>query len=109
MIRSNRIASFAVTALAAAGLGAAALVGAGTAAASTADVAFLEDVSSIGITYDAAEDAVYDGQLVCQRLDEGTDPVDVLNDYSASSPELTVKQAKAFILAAAGAYCPEHL
>lgn len=108
MITTTRIASFAVTALATVGLSAAALAGAGAASADSTDY-FLDDVASIGISYDSEADAVSDGLLVCQRLDEGSDPSAVLSDYRASSPDLTVKQAKGFILAAAGAYCPEYL
>lgn len=109
MIRTARVASLAVTALAAAGLGAVALVGAGAASASTADDLFLQDVAGAGIVYDTDRDAIRDGGLVCQRLDEGADPDDILADYRAASPDLTVKQGKAFIVAAAGAYCPEYL
>lgn len=109
MIRNNRFASFTVTALAAAGLGAAALVGAGAASASTADDRFLEDVANIGIAYDTDQDAMSDGKLVCRSLDKGSDPDDILADYRAVSPELTVKEAKGFIVAAASAYCPEYL
>jgi hypothetical protein len=109
MIRTTRVVSFAVTAIAAAGIGAAALVGAGTASATTADDAFLRDVARAGISYDTDLDAMSDADLVCQRLDEGADPDDILADYRAASPELSVKQGKAFIVAAATAYCPEYL
>ncbi|MCP9275442.1 DUF732 domain-containing protein [Mycolicibacterium arenosum] len=109
MIRTTRLASFAVTALAAAGLTTSALIGAGAASAGTVDDLFLEDVANVGIAYDTASGAINDGQLVCQRLDEGADPDDILADYRAASPELTVRQAKGFIVAAATAYCPEYL
>lgn len=109
MIRCTRLASFAVTALAATGLAVSALVGAGAASAGTVDDLFLEDVADAGIVYDTASGAISDGQLVCQRLDAGTEPDDILADYRAASPELSVRQAKAFIVAAATAYCPEYL
>jgi hypothetical protein len=106
---TTRFVSLAVSAVAAAGIGAAALAGAGAASAVNPDRDFLDDVASIGISYTSDKDAVFDGKLVCQRLDQGVDPNDVLADYRTASPDVSVKQAKGFILAAAGAYCPEHL
>jgi hypothetical protein len=109
MSTTTRIASFAAAVTLAAGIGAAALAGAGAANAINPDRAFLDDIAGVGISYTSDKDAVSDGKLVCQRLDQGADPNDVLADYRTASPDVSVKQAKGFILAAAGAYCPEHL
>lgn len=109
MFTRNPLASFAVTAIAAAGLAVGALIGAGSAAADVNDYRFLEAIDEAGIAYDTGDDAIYDGKFVCQRLDEGADADTVLAEYEAASPELTTRQAKDFILAAADAYCPEYL
>ena len=106
---TQKIAKFAVTAVAAAGLGAAAFAGAGTASAGSADTEFLRTVDQIGIVYDSPEDAFHDAHLVCERLDYGTDPDDILESYLEVSPDLTTRDGKDFILAAATAYCPEYL
>jgi hypothetical protein len=111
MNATQKIAKFAVTAIAAAGLGAAAFAGAGTASASTADSQFIDAIAKIGISYDTPKDAIFDGHLVCSKLDDGTDPDDIVASYREvpylDAPSL--KQAQGFVVAAATAYCPEYI
>ena len=109
MIATQKLAKFAVTAIAAAGLGAAAFAGAGTASAGTVDAQFVDDIAKIGITYDSPKDAIFDAHVVCNKLDGGTDPDAVVAAYRKASSDISVKEAQGFVVAAASAYCPEYV
>jgi Protein of unknown function (DUF732) len=108
MFATNRVTTFAVTAVAATGFGLAALVGAGTASAFTSvDDEFLAAISAEGISYDSSRVAVSNAQYVCGAIDDGADPID-LGDEILSNTDLTTHQAAVFVVESVFNYCPEY-
>jgi hypothetical protein len=103
------IATFAKLTVAAAGLSIAALAGAGAASAGSADIGFLNELDEIGIIYPSADDVISDAHVVCNKLDGGADPDDILASFREYQPDLSAKSSKAFLVASARAYCPEYL
>lgn len=108
MFATNRVATFAATAIAATGLGLAAFTGAGTASAfSSVDDEFLSNISDEGISYDSAATAVSNARYVCNSIDDGADPLD-LGDEILSNTDLTTHQAAVFVVESVFNYCPEN-
>jgi len=108
MFASNRLTKFAGTALVAGAFGLAAVATAGTAGAvSSTDDAFLTEISSEGISYDAPKAAIKNAHYVCSALDDGADPVD-LGQEILDNTDLTTHQAAVFVVSAVNAYCPEY-
>ena len=108
MFATNRVTTFAATAIAAAGLGLAAFAGAGTASALTStDDEFLSNISDEGISYDSARTAISNAQYVCGSIDDGADPLD-LGDEILANTDLTTHQAAVFVVESVFNYCPEH-
>lgn len=108
-MKITALTKFAVPAIAAAGLSLAALSGAGVASAGSADTGFLNELDEIGIIYPSATDVITDAHVVCNRLDDGEDPDDILASFREYQPDLSAKSAHAFLVASARAYCPEYL
>ncbi len=100
--------SLAGTALTAAALGMATLGLAGTANAASADKEFLAAVEQAGISVDNPQQVIKVAKNVCAALDDGTSPDSILSQIT-SQTDLTTKQAKAFIVDSAQAYCPEYI
>jgi hypothetical protein len=108
MFATHRLATFAGTALLAGALGLAAVATAGTAGAvSSVDDAFLNDISSEGISYDTPKAAISNAHYVCSSLDDGADPVDLGQEILANT-DLTTHQAAVFVVASVNAYRPEY-
>jgi Protein of unknown function (DUF732) len=108
MFAHTRFATFAGTALVAGALGLAAVATAGTAGAlSSTDDSFLTEITSEGISFDTAKDAVSDAHYVCSALDDGADPVD-LGQEILDNTDLTTHQAAVFVVASVSTYCPEY-
>jgi len=106
MIVRHRITTWAVTSLGAAAVGLA-MATAGHAAASSVDDTFLAQISSAGIAFSSAQGAVSDGHQVCDELGDGGTGVSVATEIMANT-DLTTRQAATFVVAAAGAYCPQY-
>jgi Protein of unknown function (DUF732) len=108
MFATHRLTTFAGTALLAGALGLAAAATAGTAGAvSSVDDAFLNDITSEGISYDTPKGAIRNAHYVCNSLDDGADPVD-LGQEILDNTDLTTHQAAVFVVASVNAYCPEY-
>ena len=91
--------------VAAAGVTAAALVTAAPAYANPADDAFIDTVTSHGITFPSTEYAIDTAHQVCDRIDSGQSPASVATEISGNSG-LGVDDTGFFVGAAIGVYCP---
>jgi len=89
----------------AAGVAAAALVSAAPAYASPADDAFIDAVTSNGITFPSNEYAIDTAHQVCDRIDSGQSPASVATEISGNSG-LSTDDTGFFVGAAIGVYCP---
>jgi hypothetical protein len=108
MFATHRLTKFAGTALVVGSLGLAAFAAAGTAGAvSSADDAFLTDISSEGISYDTPKAAISNAHYVCSALEDGADPVD-LGSEILQNTDLTTHQAAVFVVTAVDTYCPNY-
>jgi hypothetical protein len=105
---AHRITKIAATAVTGAALGLSALTTAGSAGALTsADAAFLTDITSAGITYDDASVAVSNAHAVCEALDAGYAPEDIAIEL-LSLNDLSVNQAATIVVSSVEAYCPSY-
>jgi hypothetical protein len=101
--------SIAGTVLAAGTLGIAAIVGAGAANADAVDETYLASLAQAGIPQIAPDRAILAGHAVCQNLDEGPTPGQLVAAFNAERVFATKEQNEAMIIASMTAYCPEHL
>jgi hypothetical protein len=109
MITSRFTKSIAGTVLAAGTLGFAAIVGAGTANADAVDDTYLASLAQAGIPQIAPDRAILAGHAVCQNLDEGATPAQLIASFVAQKVFATRQQDEAMIIASMTAYCPHHL
>jgi hypothetical protein len=92
--------------------GAAAIIGLAAPAhaeASGSDASFLAALDQAGITHRGANQAIAAGKSVCELMDGGLSPMDTVNAVHSTNPGFTTEHAARFAVAAATAYCPEHL
>ena len=102
---ATRITAAVTTAIGAAAIGLA-VVTAGAAGASTTDDDFIEQMKSVGITFDTPEDGVQQGHQVCKELAAGKTGTQIAQEV-LSQTDLTSKQAASFVVGATKAYCPQ--
>jgi hypothetical protein len=101
--------SIAGTLLAAGTLGIAAIVGAGAANADAVDDAFVASLAEAGIPQIDPALEITAGQAVCQNLDEGATPDQLVAAFVARKVFATKEQDEAMIIASMTAYCPQYL
>ncbi|SPM35580.1 hypothetical protein MRAB57_3405 [Mycobacterium rhizamassiliense] len=96
-----------LTTIAAIGIGTAAigLAAAGTAAASSADDAFLSQMTAVGISFSSPQEAVRAGHQVCKELAAGKTEADIAVEIR-SQTQLSPKQVAYFVVDASNIYCP---
>jgi Protein of unknown function (DUF732) len=110
MMFTNRFTkSIAGTVLAAATLGIAAIVGAGAANADAVDDTYVASLAHAGIPQIKPELAISAGHAVCQNLDEGATPDQLVAAFVAKEVFATKQQDVAMITASMTAYCPQYL
>ncbi|HET6736374.1 DUF732 domain-containing protein, partial [Mycobacterium sp.] len=97
------------TVLAAGTLSIAAFVGAGAANADAVDDTYLASLAQAGIPQIAPDRAILAGHAVCQNLDEGVTPDQLIAAFVAKKVFATPQQDEAMIVASMTAYCPQHL
>jgi Protein of unknown function (DUF732) len=102
---SPRITAAVTTAIGAAAIGLA-VATASTAGATATDDDFISQMTSMGISFPSAQEAVKEGHQVCRELAAGKTGVDVGREV-LSQTDLTTKQAAYFVVDATKAYCPE--
>jgi hypothetical protein len=102
---SPRITAAVTTAIGAAAIGLA-VATASTAGATATDDDFISQMTSMGISFPSAQEAVKEGHQVCRELAAGKSGVDVGREV-LSQTDLTTKQAAYFVVDATKAYCPE--
>jgi Protein of unknown function (DUF732) len=102
---SPRVTAAVTTAFGAAAVGLA-VATAGAAGATTADDAFIAQMTGAGITFTSAQEAVKEGHQVCRELAAGKTGTDVATEV-LSQTDLTTKQAASFVVGATKAYCPQ--
>lgn len=84
------------------------LAAAATAHADDGDNAFLASLKSEGITdHLSPSSAIAAAHMVCQQVEEGTSPEDILGDVIGST-SMPAYHAGYFVGAAIHAYCPHH-
>jgi hypothetical protein len=101
--------SLAGTVLAAGTLGVAAIIGAGAATADAVDDNYIASLNQAGIPQIAPDRAILAGHAVCQNLDEGATPRQLIAAFVAKNVFATPQQDEAMIVASITAYCPHHL
>jgi hypothetical protein len=110
MMFTNRFTkSIAGTVLAAGTLGIAAIVGAGAANADAVDDTFVASLAQAGIPQIKPELEMSAGHAVCQNLDEGATPDQLVAAFVAKKVFATKQQDEAMIVASMTAYCPQYL
>lgn len=113
MATTSKITKFAGTAIAAAGLSIGAFLGAGNASAfigsSSVDAGFIDTLDELGIEYESTNGVIDLAHTVCDELDEGTDPDDIVATFQDANPDLSTDGAQDFVVASVQAYCPEYL
>jgi len=110
MMFTNRFTkSIAGTVLAAGTLGIAAIVGAGAANADAVDDTFVASLAQAGIPQISPDLEITAGRAVCQNLDEGATPDQLVAAFVARKVFATKEQDKAMIVASMTAYCPQYL
>lgn len=73
------------------------------------DAGFLAALDQAGITTRGANQAIAAGRAVCQLMDQGLSPMDTVGAVQSTNPGFNPEHAARFAVAAASAYCPEHL
>jgi hypothetical protein len=102
---SPRITAAVTTAIGAAAVGLA-VATAGAAGASTTDDDFIQQMNSVGISFNSPEEGVQQGHQVCKELAAGKTGTEIAREV-LSQTDLTSKQAASFVVAATKAYCPQ--
>jgi len=87
---------------------------AGSAAAPTSiastpdqDNKYIQALNDRGISFSNNNDAVYNGKLVCQDVDQGMTVPQIVSAFRASNPALGAN-ATAYVAVSVRAYCPQH-
>jgi hypothetical protein len=107
---TNRFTKSIATAVLAAGtLGIAAIFGAGAANADVVDDAYLASLAQAGIPQIAPDRAILAGHAVCQNLNEGATPDQLVAAFVAKKVFATKEQDVAMLVASMTAYCPQYL
>jgi Protein of unknown function (DUF732) len=107
---TNRLAkSIAGTVLAAGTLGIAAIVGAGAANADAVDDTYVASLAQAGIPQIKPVLEISAGHAVCENLDEGATPDQLVAAFVAKNVFATKQQDEAMIIASMTAYCPQYL
>jgi hypothetical protein len=101
--------SMAGTVLAAGCFGIAAISGAGAANADAVDDTYVASLAQAGIPQIKPELEISAGRAVCQNLDEGATPDQLLTAFAAKKVFATKEQDRAMIVASMTAYCPQYL
>jgi|SRR4029453_1896046 Protein of unknown function (DUF732) len=101
--------SVAASVLAAGTLGLVAIVGAGAANADAVDDTFVANLAQAGIPQIDPVLEISAGRAVCQNLDEGATPDQLVAAFVAKRVFATREQDKAMIVASMTAYCPQYL
>jgi hypothetical protein len=110
MMFTNRFTkSIAGTLLAAGTLGIAAIAGAGAANADAVDDTFVASLAQSGIPQIDPALEISAGHAVCQNLDEGATPDQLVAAFVARKVFATNQQDVAMIVASMTAYCPQYL
>jgi hypothetical protein len=109
MLTNRLTKSIAGTVLAAGTLGIAAIVGAGAANADAVDDTFVASLAQAGIPQIQPELEISAGHAVCQNLDEGATPDQLVAAFVARKVFATKQQDVAMIAASMTAYCPQYL
>lgn len=104
----NRVATVAVSAIAAAAFGLAALAGTATATAGSVDDEFLANIAAEDIAFSSAAGAIADAHLVCDYLADGQTGTEIGTEIMDNS-DLNSDQAAAFVVEAAFSYCPAYV
>ena len=73
------------------------------------DQAFLAAVKSAGIVVKNPDDAIVTGKAVCESVQAGKQPVDLVKNLQDLNPELPQVAAAKFTSIATGVYCPDQL
>ncbi|WP_246216799.1 DUF732 domain-containing protein [Mycobacterium botniense] len=73
------------------------------------DANFLAMLKNAGITYNNAGRAVTAGRTVCQLINSGTAPADVVTQLTNANPGFKTENALTFTGIAARVYCPGRL
>jgi hypothetical protein len=90
-------------------LSAAAVFTAGAAYAEAADDTYLASLAQAGIPQIAPDRAIMAGHAVCQNLNEGATPDQLVASFIAKNVFATAEQDRAMIVASMTAYCPQYL
>ena len=107
---TNRFTKSIATAVLAAGtLGIAASFGAGAANADTVDDTFVASLAQAGIPQIKPELEIAAAHAVCQNLDEGAAPDQLVASFVAKKVFAIKEQDVAMIIASMTAYCPQYL
>jgi hypothetical protein len=101
--------SIAGAVLAAGTLGIATIVGAGAANADAVDDTYVASLAQAGIPQIKPELEISAGHAVCQGLDEGATPDQLVAAFVARKVFATKQQDVAMITASMTAYCPQYL
>jgi Protein of unknown function (DUF732) len=101
--------SIAGVVLAAGTLGLATFVGAGAANASSLDDAFVATLVQAGIPQIQPALEISAGHAVCQNLDEGATPDQLIAAFITKKVFATKQQNETMIIASMTAYCPQYL
>src|SRR2546426_11651813 len=97
------------SALIAGTLGIVAIIGAGPGSADAADDTFVASLAQAGIPQIKPELEISAGHAVCQNLDEGATPDQLVASFVAKKVFATKQQDEAMIVASMTAYCPQYL
>jgi hypothetical protein len=73
------------------------------------DQAFLSAVKSAGITVKNPDDAITTGKAVCESVQAGKQPADLVKTLQEANPDLPQVAAAKFTALATSAYCPDQL
>jgi Protein of unknown function (DUF732) len=104
---SPRITAAVITAIGAAAVGLA-VATAGAAGATTADDAFIAQMTSLDVSFSSPQEAVKEGHQVCMELGTGKTGTDVAKEV-LSQTDLTTKQAAYFVVDATKDFCPQYV
>jgi hypothetical protein len=107
MCTNDSFKSIATTALVAGILALTTIAGTGAANADAVDDTFVASLAQAGIPQIKRELEIAAGHAVCQNLDEGVTPDQVLASFVAKKVFATYEQDRAMIVASMTAYCPQ--
>lgn len=73
------------------------------------DAAFIDALTSAGLTVPNRGQAIMSAQAVCGLMRNGETGLQVLTDVKNQNPALSLDGAALFTAIASNTYCPEHL